>query len=231
MGRGNSRSWIQITERCAVFRRRPWTRSASEHPSFGESRQRRKGDTWRAWDPRRSKISAGIVASKVGVGDWLPLPGESILYLGAGHGQTLSHIHDLTFLEDKSRIIACEISSRCLRSLRSAAETRVGIYPVLIDARRIDLIGQTIDTPVDVVIQDVSQADQARMFARACNLLTPSGRGLLSLKLASERGGMPMAEKSLNEAKSMIQGYGLTIDEVINIERWQRGHRLIIVRR
>ena len=61
---------------------------------YGESLRRHRGAEWRRWDPFRSKLGAGIVRAKKERDSLLPQPGTTVLYLGAAHGTTVSHLHD-----------------------------------------------------------------------------------------------------------------------------------------
>ena len=61
-----------------------------------------------------------------------------MLYLGAGHGTSISHLYDhlCTYNLHGGRIVVIDLASRCLRDLTHLAKTRPGLVPVLGDARK-----------------------------------------------------------------------------------------------
>jgi fibrillarin-like rRNA methylase len=164
----------------------------------------------------------------------LPERGESILYLGAGHGTTISHLHDLICGErgeEGGRIIAVDLSPRCLRDLNHLASTRPGILPILADARMHSRWGMMLPHKINWMLQDVSQAGQAAMFLEAAHrCLASGGTALLSLKAASERWS-DEGEKALFVAveEELEQG-GLIVEEVLNLHGLQDNHRMFVTR-
>ena len=61
---------------------------------YGESLRNFGGTEYRRWDPSRSKLGAGIMRTKRDKSLLLPEEGSTVLYLGAGHGTSISHLHD-----------------------------------------------------------------------------------------------------------------------------------------
>lgn len=226
----DSRSVVEHP-RLAMMRRRPWTMKASGSGSmiFETTRKLRAG-IHRAWDPRRSKLAAGLVNTQ-GKVEWLPDHTSTVLYLGAGHGRTVSHLHDLMQNEDDSgRLIAIDISARCLRDLRQMAATRPGILPVLGDAREVRWMAMGLDEPATHLVQDVSTSGQAEIFARSTRFLQTGGWALLSLKLASERGGKKTTD-AVNAALATLSDHGLDVLNVLDLSPHQREHRLFVARK
>ncbi len=217
--------------RLSMIRRRPWTMKAQGSGSMiFETTRRLRTNIFRAWDPRRSKLAAGIVSVEKRV-EWLPNHTSSVIYLGAGHGRTVSHLHDLMQNEETSgRLIAIDISARCLRDLRQMASTRPGIIPVLGDAREVRWMAMLLDHPATHLIQDVSTSGQAEIFARSSRFLQLGGWALLSLKLASERGGKSTTD-AVNVAISTLTEFGLDVMDVVNLAPHQREHRLLVARK
>ena len=60
----------------------------------GESLRKFRGVEHRRWDPNRSKLAAALLRTRNNPSDLLPQAGSTVLYLGAGHGTTISHLHD-----------------------------------------------------------------------------------------------------------------------------------------
>ena len=92
-----------------------------------------------------------------------PPIGSTIVYLGAAHGTTISHIHDHVCAKNNKnsgRLISVDISPRCLRDLNHLASRRPGIIPVFGDARKIEAWSYLIPKGADWLFQDVSQADK-----------------------------------------------------------------------
>ena len=116
-----------------------WSRNATPGATvYGEALRRIDGKEHRRWDPTRSKIGSALLRSKEPL-RLLPEPGRTALYLGAGHGTTISHLHDHLCGAEKhreGRLIAVDLAPRCMRDLTHLARQRPGIVPVLGDARR-----------------------------------------------------------------------------------------------
>ena len=131
---------------------------------------------WRRWDPRRSKLGAMFEA---GMGTGLE-GGETVLYLGAAAGTTVSHVADFA-----GPTYAVEFAPRPTRDLLSAAEPRRNLFPLLEDARNPETYAHVVE-PVDVVVQDVATRGQAAVALANRRFLREDGRLLLSVKARSE---------------------------------------------
>ena len=93
--RGGKSRGIMLSEGVKLDGKSLWTLNANPGKSvYGEQLRRQSGDEWRRWDPRRSKLSAALLRTKQEPASLLPEVGSEILYLGAGHGTTISHLHD-----------------------------------------------------------------------------------------------------------------------------------------
>ena len=210
----------------------PWTWSA--HPGsmvYGETVRKAKDGEWRRWDPRRSKVASGLLRTTGAPERLLPQPGAHVLYLGAGHGTTVSHIHDVVCHNGASgRVVAVDLSPRCLRDLTRLSHARPGLVPVLGDARRFAAWRAWLPRRASWVFQDVAQAHQASIFTAACErFLSPDGRGLLSLKVESDRGTDAAALRTRVEQE--LAEAGLVLDEVIDLEGFEDNHLLFVVGR
>jgi fibrillarin-like pre-rRNA processing protein len=141
-------------------------------PVYGEP----TSDGWRRWDPHRSKLGAmldsGMETGLTG--------GETVLYLGAAAGTTVSHVADFA-----GPTYAVEFAPRPVRDLLSAAEDRRNLFPLLKDARKPESYAHVVE-PVDVLVQDVATRGQADVALANSQFLDDDGRLLLAVKSRSE---------------------------------------------
>lgn len=141
-------------------------------PVYGEPTD---GDR-RAWVTDRSKLGAMLAA---GMDTGLE-GGETVLYLGAAAGTTVSHVADFA-----GPTYAVEFAARPMGALLDAAETRPNLFPLLKDARTPATYAHVVE-PVDVVVQDVATRGQARVANENRRFLDADGRLLLAVKARSE---------------------------------------------
>jgi fibrillarin-like pre-rRNA processing protein len=141
-------------------------------PVYGEATD----GEWRAWNPRRSKLAAmlesGLATGLAG--------GETVLYLGAAAGTTVSHVADFA-----GPTYAVEFAPRPMRDLLAACETRPRLFPLLADARTPGEYAHVVE-PVDAVVQDVATRGQAAVAVANAQFFREDGRLLLAVKARSE---------------------------------------------
>ena len=99
---------------------------------------------WRAWDPTRSKLGGML---ELGVETGLT-GGETVLYLGAAAGTTVSHVADFA-----GPTYAVEFAPRPARELVAAAEPRDRLFPLLKDARRPTTYAHVVESNADVLAE------------------------------------------------------------------------------
>ncbi|WP_178917191.1 fibrillarin-like rRNA/tRNA 2'-O-methyltransferase [Natronomonas gomsonensis] len=133
-------------------------------------------DGWRKWDVRRSKLGAMLEKGM----DTNLAGGETVLYLGAAAGTTVSHVADFS-----GPTYAVEFAARPARDLLDAAEPRSNLFPLLKDARKPETYAHVVE-PVDVLIQDVATRGQAKVALANRRFLDDDGRLLLAVKARSE---------------------------------------------
>ncbi len=141
-------------------------------PVYGEP----TANGWRRWNPRRSKL--GAMLSR-GVETGLSA-GDTVLYLGAANGTTVSHVADFC-----GPTYAVEFAARPMRDLIGVAETRHNLFPLVADARHPEQYAHVVE-PVDVLIQDVATRNQAGVALENRRFLREDGRLLLAIKARSE---------------------------------------------
>ncbi|MEC7273120.1 MAG: fibrillarin-like rRNA/tRNA 2'-O-methyltransferase [Candidatus Thermoplasmatota archaeon] len=224
-----------VSETVLLEGRNVWTVNANPGVAVrGESLRKFRGVEHRRWDPNRSKLGAGLLRTRNDPTLLLPNAGSTVLYLGAGHGTTISHLHDhLCGAKNRfgGRLVAVDLAPRCLRDLTYLAEHRPGLVPILGDARKFDAWGVLIPLRVDWLFQDVAQAGQVDIFLSAVRrFLSKDGIGLLSLKAASERQNEGGDEDIFAAAIAQLSSE-VEILEHINLTGFEDQHALFVVRR
>ncbi len=224
-----------MSETVLLEGRNVWTVNANPGVAVrGESLRKFRGVEHRRWDPNRSKLGAGLLRTRNDPTLLLPNAGSTVLYLGAGHGTTISHLHDhLCGAKNRfgGRLVAVDLAPRCLRDLTYLAEHRPGLVPVLGDARKFDAWGVLIPSRVDWLFQDVAQAGQVEIFLSAVRrFLSMDGIGLLSLKAASERHNEGGDEDIFAAAIAQLSSE-VELLEHINLTGFEDQHALFVVRR
>ena len=202
---------------------------------YGESLRKFSGTEYRRWDPTRSKLAAAILRTKRNKSLLLPEPGSTVLYLGAGHGTSISHLHDHLCGADNDlngRIVAVDLAPRCLRDLTYLARSRTGLVPILGDARKHTSWGVLVPHPVNWLFQDVAQSGQVEIFVTACRrFLNLGGLGLLSLKAASERWTGEGEHFLFNKVATQLTESGFEVEERIKLTGYEDNHVLFVTRR
>ena len=217
-------------------RRTIWSINSNPKSSvYGESLKRFEGTEYRRWDPNRSKLGAGLMRTKYDKSNLLPKKGSTVLYLGAGHGTSISHLYDHLCGQKNihgGRIVAVDLASRCLRDLTHLAKTRPGLVPVLGDARKHSAWGVLVPRRVDWLFQDVAQSGQVDIFIAACKrFLNLDGIGLLSLKAASERWTGKGENVLFAEVREKLSISGFEVEESIALTGYEDNHVLFVARR
>ena len=132
---------------------------------------------WRAWDADRSKLAATYA---VGCDPGLAAD-DTVLYLGAANGTTVSHVADFA-----GRTYAVEFAPRPMRDLLAVAADRDRLFPLLKDARRPETYAHVVESNVDAIVQDVATRGQARVAVENRRFLAPDGRLVAAIKARSE---------------------------------------------
>ena len=212
-----------------------WTRNAVKGVRLRDESLRKDGRIeWRSWNPRASKLAAALIRTKRDPSLLIPEPGSTALYVGAGHGTTISHLHDHLCGSGNhhgGRIVAVDLSPRCIRDLIRLSVARPGISPVLADARRLDDFAPFVPEPVPWILQDVSQAGQVELMIRICErFLAPGGVALLSLKAASERWADGGDKAKFAQAEEHLINSNLQLDERIDLRGFEDQHVMFAIR-
>ena len=142
-------------------------------PVYGEPTD----EEWRVWDAGRSKLAAMLEAGM----DTGLAGGETVLYLGAASGTTVSHVADFA-----GPTYAVEFAPRPVRDLVGVAEDRGNLFPLLKDARKPETYAHVVESEVDAIVQDVATQGQARVAVENRQFLADDGRLLAAIKARSE---------------------------------------------
>ena len=189
---------------------------------YGETLTMVDGVEYRTWDPFRSKLAAFLL--KGAPADVLGRP-QTVLYLGAAHGTTVSHLSDLW---PDATIFAVEKSPTSFARLLALARTRPGLLPILADAQLPERYQADVGA-AELLYQDVAQRNQAGIFvenARAC--LAPQGRGVLMLKVRSVTQQRPTAVV-VREARSVLSAARLKVTYETELAPFSREHVALAV--
>ena len=165
---------------------------------------------WRAWNPHRSKLGAML---ELGMDTGLEGE-ETVLYLGAASGTTVSHVADVA-----GPTYAVEFAPRPARDLLEAAESRPRLFPLLNDARKPETYAHVVESDVDVVVQDVATRGQARVALENRRFLADDGRLLLAVKARSEDVTRDPADVFEDVRSDLEDGY-----EILETERLEPYH-------
>ncbi len=169
------------------------------------------------WNPRRSKLGAAMHLKL----KRFPFKNSRVLYLGASTGTTVSHVSDLA-----DAVFAVEISPISMQKLLELASQRSNIFPILEDARRVDSFSIFVEKP-HIIYQDISQRDQVDIFIKNMEHFSPNF-GFLMLKTRTidmRKNPKEIMKSTVRKLKDLY-----TVEETINISRFQRDHYAIVVR-
>ena len=181
-------------------------------------------EEFRAWDPYRSKLAAGIMNGL----QTLPIVRKSrVLYLGVSTGTTASHVSDIV---GPSGIVFCvEHASRVARDfLDRVASFRSNIVPILQDARNPKEYFSVYGT-VDVVYVDIAQPDQTEIAILNCKTyLKKGGYLMLVVKTRSIDVTREPSQVMRSEAKKLASNF--EIIQEINLEPYEGDHGMILAK-
>lgn len=127
---------------------------------------------FRIWDPRRSKSAA--LAYLDPTIDFSA--DQRVLYLGAAHGTTVSHIADYVEV-----VYAVEIAPHPMRNLLQVCRDRPNIIPIMADARNPSSYAPLVEA-VDIMYQDVATPSQVDIALDHRVFLKDDGVLILMLK-------------------------------------------------
>ena len=208
-----------------LFRRGPSLYTVNRDPGvrvYGETLLQEEGTEYREWDPYHSKLAAYVLR---GGRAWPFDRVRRLLYLGASHGTTVSHLCDLL---PSASLFALEKSARTFGTLLALARRRTNLYPILADARLPERYRAEVGE-VDLLYQDVAQRDQVEILlenVRAC--ARPHATVLFMLKTRSVTQTLS-PRRVLREAEEALLAGGLERKETVDLSPYARGHYAVVL--
>ncbi|MBI5391800.1 fibrillarin-like rRNA/tRNA 2'-O-methyltransferase [Candidatus Woesearchaeota archaeon] len=175
---------------------------------------------YRVFDPRHSKIAAGLAKR---MRFFSLKKNDAVLYLGASHGYTASFISDLV---GKNGVVYCvDIAPRVVRDLYFVCEQRENMQPLLADANKPEAYTARI-TPVDVIIQDVAHRMQVQILLRNMRFLKAKGIVYFSVKARS----IDSTKKPMQVFRDVEEELkrSLKILEKVDLSPFERDHMLFV---
>lgn len=189
---------------------------------YGERLVTRDGVEYRSWDPFRSKLAALLLRAPP---PELPTRVETILYLGAAHGTTASHLSDLW---PDAAIFLVEKSPESFAPLLALAHRRSNLYPMLADAQLPERYAADVGL-ADLLYQDVAQRTQVPIFLEnARTSLAPAGLGILMLKIRSVTQRRPAAA-IVRDARRELESAGFEVRSEIPLAPFSKEHVALVV--
>jgi fibrillarin-like pre-rRNA processing protein len=191
---------------------------------YGEDHITEGNDIYRIWDPRKSKLAAGIAKglSQIGM-----RPGSKVLYLGCSTGTTVSHVSDL--VGNDGFVFALDFAPRVMREFMFLVEKRKNILPIFDTANHPENYKEFV-SDVDVVFQDVAQRNQVEIFLKNCDVfLKKGGFGLFAVKSRS----IDVAKRPdviFKEVKQQLERHLIIVDQR-TLDPFERDHALFVVKK
>ncbi|MGL6297795.1 MAG: fibrillarin-like rRNA/tRNA 2'-O-methyltransferase [Methanobacteriaceae archaeon] len=195
-----------------------------------------ENEEYRIWDPRRSKLSAGIL-NGLNLTELDNLTNENsnmgghkqlkLLYLGASSGTTVSHLSDILI---NGLIYAIEFSPRMMRELVRLCENRPNIAPILSDASKpkkyLDIVEK-----VDIIYSDVAQPNQSEILMDNIDLfLKDNGLAIFMIKARSiDVSQRP--KKIFKEEEKKLVSWGMNVLERVKLEPYEKDHLCLVLKK
>lgn len=191
---------------------------------YGEQLVHFKNVEYRVWDAFRSKLAAAILK---GVQTVPIKPGHRVLYLGAASGTTPSHVSDI--VGETGHVYCVEFASRSIRDLINNVITyRLNMSPFLEDARLPEKYAVFIAGRVDDIYCDVAQPEQAKVLADNADLLLKPHGGVMFAVKAQSIDVTKTPEAVYQQEIRVLKSRGFTIEEVVQLEPYDKAHAMIV---
>lgn len=170
----------------------------------------------RVWDPYRSKLAAYYyLGGEVGLESRM-----RVLYLGAAHGTTVSHVADSTEV-----VYAVENAYAPMRDLLAVASRRKNIIPLFADAALPSSYAPLVEE-VDLLFQDIAHPDQAGIAILNLPFLRQGGIALIAVKTRSIDVTKKPADV-VHDVSQKLAESGLFSRRVIWLEPYHRDHAIL----
>jgi fibrillarin-like pre-rRNA processing protein len=174
----------------------------------------------RVWDPYRSKLSA-LYHLKKGV----ELRSDMrVLYLGAAHGTTVSHVADYVEV-----VYAVEFAPRPMQDLLEVVRRRGNVVPIMADAAQPEQYAPLVES-VDLIYQDVAQPDQVTIALQNSLFLKHDGTFILMLKTRSVDTRLA-PDSVFSESAARLDSRGLAMTESSWLAPYHQDHAAIVCKK
>lgn len=174
----------------------------------------------RYWDPSRSKLSALLQKDRsFDIGTI-----TQVLYLGGGHGTTVSHLSDLN---PNGRIFVVEFGIT-MSTIIDIAEQRTNLFPIMEDAATPSVYRHLIgDTPIDLLYQDIAQPNQDAIFSKYLPLLREGGTFILMVKVRSITQESRKKQVCIEIMERLKTDHMLSTVRIVDLAPMQKDHMAI----
>lgn len=189
---------------------------------YGERLFSEGGKEYRQWNPKRSKLGAGLL-KKVNLPKFAS--DDVWLYLGSASGTTVSHVSDMV---PDGLIFAVDFAPRVMRDFLFVAKERKNIVPILGDSLHPEKYMSRV-SQVDILFQDIAQRSQVDIFLRNMMFLKDDGFGILSLKARS----IDVSKKPqqvFTDVRKQLQDK-LNITDIKTLDPYQEDHAMFVVKK
>lgn len=189
---------------------------------YGERLITEGNDSWREWNPFRSKLAAALCS---GLKDFPIREGSVVLYLGCAEGTSVSHVSDV--VGKNGLVVSVDISPKAMATFSKLVESRENIIPLLADANTPSLMQNDLgDFSCDVVVQDISQRNQADIFVKNMRVFAKKGaHGLLVIKARSIDSSVS-PQKVLERELALVERH-FSVLQVVDLNSFESDHFLI----
>ena len=181
----------------------------------------------RPWFPAHSKLAALILKDReftienlegnVSENEKI----KRILYLGGGHGTTVSHLSDLF---PDAEIFVVEFGPSMYEIMKLAGE-RNNVFPIMEDAAQVERYASLFrGEPVDLLYQDIAQRDQVGILVKNIRFLKNGGRFIFMLKVRSMDQGREKGTVALEILKELEGISDLKMDDFTDLSPYQKDH-------
>ncbi len=175
---------------------------------------------YRVWNPYRSKLAAYYEKG----GDAEIGSSMRVLYLGAAHGTTASHVADYA-----ESVYAVENAYSPMRDLLAVAARRKNIIPIFADATRPSFYAPLVET-VQMLIQDVAHPDQTGIARKNSSFLGEGCIALIAIKARSIDVSRSPRDV-VDEACNALDGSSLAVEKVTWLEPYHHDHAILACRK
>jgi fibrillarin-like pre-rRNA processing protein len=173
---------------------------------------------YRVWDPYRSKLAA---VYHLGHGVELEST-MRVLYLGAAHGTTVSHVSDYV-----ECVYAVEFAPNPMQDLLMVAQKRRNIIPVMADASHPEEYAALVES-VDLVYQDVAQAEQAEIAIKNAFFLRNGGKFILILKTRSMDVRRDPKEVRNEASRKLVDAGFFSLESAFWLAPYHQDHAVLV---